>query len=163
VSDWFARVGLPLSSEESAALEALVGVVAPRATPEIALLTSWSDVSHFIVASERDATWWDQEEEEREWLWTRATEQQSESALLQRIASLHAGLDAAVRAAAAAAGAGGTTLVNEAAGSVLLAAQQDALAEMAGEPPGHRFRRKFALFARGRWPLGYHAARFVIF
>ena len=44
-----------------------------------------------------------------------------------------------------------------------LAAHQSALALLAGEGPDHRFVRKYALFTRGRWPLGYHSARFAIF
>jgi hypothetical protein len=45
----------------------------------------------------------------------------------------------------------------------LLAAHQRALAEIAGAGTGHRFIRKHALFSEGRWPVGYHSARFVIF
>jgi hypothetical protein len=163
LNGWFARVGLPLSPDELAEIDALIGVVAPRSSREVLLVTSWPGAMQFVCAAEMDATWWDQEEEEREWLWTRAAELRSESALLQDIARMQASLDAQIRAAAVVAGAGDPIIASEATGSALLAAQQNALAAIAGEPPGHRFMRKFALFERGRWPLGYHASRFVIF
>lgn len=163
MSGWFARVGLPLAGDEHAAIGELVDAVAPEGSRDVLLLKSWHDALRFVRASEFDSAWWDQEEQEREWLWTRAAEGRSESALLQDIVALSAGLVPQVRAAATAAGAGDPAIVDEAMGSALLAAQQNALAELAGEPHGHRFRRKFALFAGGRWPLGYHAARFVIF
>jgi hypothetical protein len=34
---------------------------------------------------------------------------------------------------------------------------------LAGESPNHRFILKYALWKGGRWPLGYHSARFAIF
>jgi hypothetical protein len=166
VSVWFARVGLPLSPEERAAVDALLDAIAPRPSRDVALPASWPEAMRFVRAAEFDATWWDEEEEERERLWARVADLESESALSQRIAALQAGLETPLRAAAAAAcraGVAGPDAVREATGSALLSAQQNALAEMAGQAPGHRFRRKFALFERGRWPLGYHAARFVIF
>ena len=77
------------------------------------------------------------------------------------------GLDLEMRAAATAAviatGQTDSAIAGEAAGMALLAAHQSALAEVAGEGPDHRFVRKYALFSSGRWPLGYHSARFVIF
>ena len=163
MSGWFARVGLPLSRDEQAAVGGLIDSVAPQASGEVTLLTSWQDALQFLRACELDPTGWDQEEREREWLWTRVAELQTESTLLQAMAALQARLDAQVRAALFAAGAKDPVVISEAMGSSLLAAQQSALAELAGELPDHRFRRKFALFEGGRWPLGYHAARFVLF
>ena len=163
MSGWFARVGRPLSSDEQEVIGELIDSAAPQASREVTLLTSWRDALQFVRASEYDSDCWDQEEREREWLWTRVAELQSESTLLQGMAALHVGLDAQVRAAAMAAGANDPSVLSEAIGSALLAAQQNALAVFAGELPDHRFRRKFALFEAGRWPLGYHAARFVIF
>jgi hypothetical protein len=63
----------------------------------------------------------------------------------------------------AAAGVADTVIADEAVAMALLAAHQHALAEIAGAETGHRFRRKYALFEGGRWPVGYHSARFVIF
>lgn len=50
-----------------------------------------------------------------------------------------------------------------AAGAALLAAHQQALAELAGEGGTHFFGFKYALFAGGRWPLGHHRGRYVVF
>ena len=167
MSAWFARVGLPLTLEENVAIGELTRIVAPRAPVVVAALASWHEAAAFVRAAEHDSTWWDQEEEEREALWARATEHRLESELRQQLDAMTRELDAAVRDAAFAAvtsvGRADTAIAVEATGMALLAAHQSALAEMAGEGPGHRFARKYTLFAGGRWPVGYHSARFVIF
>ena len=164
---WFARVGLPLAPEEEAAVGELSRIAAPGALVAVTALASWQDAAAFVRMAEHDATWWDQEEEEREALWTRATEHRTESELLQRLVAVSLALDAEVRgaalAAAAAAGVADTAIAIEATGMALLAAHQSTLAGLAGAGPEHRFVRKYALFTGGRWPLGYHSARFVIF
>jgi len=164
---WFARVGLPLSLEEEAAIGELMRGVAPGAPVVVTALMSWPEAADFVRVAAHDSTWWDEEEEERELLWMRAAELQSESELLERANALTFELDAEVHAAASAAataaGVADTSIAVEATAMALLAAHQHALAGMAGEGPGHRFVRKYALFTGGRWPLGYHSARFVIF
>ena len=164
---WFARVGLPLTPEEVAAIGELTRIVAPHASVAVTAIASWQEAAAFVRAVEHDATWWDQEEEEREALWARAAEHRTESELLRCVEALTGGLEAEVRgaafAAATAAGGTDTNIAVEATGMVLLAAHQCALAGMAGEGPHHRFVRKYALFTSGRWPLGYHSARFVVF
>ena len=91
----------------------------------------------------------------------------TEAEVLRQLDAGIRGLDVEMRAAAlAAAGRAGivdAALATEATGMALLAAHQSALALLAGEGRDHRFVRKYALFARGRWPLGYHSARFAIF
>ena len=162
---WFARVGLPLEQDEEAAAVHLMRIVAPTAA--IAGLASWQEAAAFLRGSERDSMAWDQEEEEREALWARATEQRTEDQVLCQLDSAIRGLDAEVRVAAlAAVGRAGivdAALAAEATGMALLAAHQNALALLAGEGLEHHFVRKYALFVRGRWPLGYHSARFAIF
>jgi len=164
---WFARVGLPLDSDEEAAVVDLMRLVAPHPAVVVAALGSWQQAAAFVRAAERDSLTWDQEEEEREALWTRAAEQRTEDEVLRLLDASLRGLDAEVRAAAltAVGRAGGVDVdvVTEATGMALLAAHQSALALLAGEGHDHRFVRKFALFVRGRWPLGYHSARFAIF
>jgi hypothetical protein len=164
---WFARVGLPLAPEEDAAIGELTRIVAPHASVAVTAIASWQEAAAFVRAVEHDATWWDQEEEEREALWARAAEHRTESELLQYVDAMTGGLEAEVRgaafAAATAAGGTDTNIAVEATGMALLAAHQCALAGMAGEGPNHRFVRKYALFTSGRWPLGYHSARFVVF
>ena len=167
MTGWFARVGLPLTPAETAAIGELLQIVAPNAPVAVTLLASWQEAAAFVHASEHDSTWWDQEEEERELLWTRAAEFRPESELLFCVNEMNGGLGVEVRGAAAAAataaGVSDTAIVGEASGMALLAAHHSALAEMAGEKTDHRFVRKYALFKGGRWPLGYHSARFVIF
>ena len=164
---WFARVGLPLDADEEAAVVELMHSMAPHTAVVAAALGSWAQAAAFVRAAERDSLTWDQEEEEREALWMRASEQRTEGEVLRLLDANLRGLDAEVRAAALAAvrRAGGVDVdvATEATGMALLAAHQSALARMAGEGPDHRFVRKFALFARGRWPLGYDSARFAIF
>jgi len=167
VTPWFARVGLPLSPSEKDAITELMQVVAPRVPIDIKALATWQDAAAFVRIAEQDATWWDDEEEEREALWARACENRSEADLFQRVNAMTQGLERALRDAASAAAQGAgvadPTIAIEAAGSALLAAHQNALAGMAGEGMGLRFVRKYGLFTGGRWPLGYHSARFVIF
>lgn len=164
---WFARVGLPLTPEEYGAVGALLRAVAPDTTVMITRVASWHEAVAFLGMAERDPAWWNQEEEERERLWERAAESRSESELLRAVAAMTSGLDEPIRnaaaIAAAAAGVTDTAIVAEASSMALLAAHQNALAEAAGEGPDHRFILKYALWEGGRWPLGYHSARFAIF
>ena len=164
---WFARVGLPLEPDEEAAVLDLMRLLAPHPAVAVAALRSWQEAAAFVRAAERDSTTWDQDEDEREALWTRATYQRTEDDVLRQLDAGIRGLSAEMRAAALAAigGAGvvDAALANEASEMALLAAHQSALALLAGEGPDHRFVRKYALFVRGRWPLGYHSARFAIF
>ena len=167
MTGWFGRVGLPLTPEEYGAVSALLCSVAPEATVSITRIPSWHEAAAFLGMAERDPTWWNQEEEEREQLWERAAEKLSESELLRAVAAMTSGLDEQIRraasAAATAAGVIDAGIVDEASGMALLAAHQNALAELAGERPDHRFILKYALWKAGRWPLGYHSARFAIF
>jgi hypothetical protein len=167
MTGWFARVGLPLAAKENAAIVELTRIVAPYAPVVVTALASWQEAVTFVRVAEHDPTWWDQEEEERERLWAHATEHRTESELLQRVNTITHELSAEVRnaahAAVKAAGVVDAAIAIEATGMALLAAHQSALADMAGAGPEHRFILKYALFAGGRWPLGYHSARFVIF
>ena len=167
MSAWFARVGLPLDPDEEAAVLGLTRILAPHPAVAVAALASWQEAAEFVRAAERDPNTWDQEEEEREALWTRATEQRTEDEVLRQLDVSIGGLSTEMRAAALAAigraGVLDVAVAAEATGMALLAAHQGALARLAGEGPDHRFVRKYALFVRGRWPLGYHSARFAIF
>jgi len=167
VTAWFARVGLPLAEEERAAIGEMLHVVLPDAPIAITALASWQEAAVFVRAAAHDSAWWDDEEEERELLWARAAEERTEAALLELVTSATCGLDVELRdaahAAMAAAGVADTSIAGEAVAMALLAAHQHALAEIAGAGTGHRFVRKYALYKGGRWPVGYHSARFVIF
>jgi hypothetical protein len=167
VSAWFARVGLPLAEDERAAVGELLRVALPDPPPAVTALASWQDAAIFVRAAALETAWWDDEEEERELLWARAADARTEAGLFEQVTAATCGLDVELREAAlaamAAAGIVDTSIAGEAAAMALLAAHQHALAEIAGAGTGHRFHRKYALFKEGRWPVGYHSGRFVIF
>lgn len=167
MSTWFARVGLPLSPGEDAALDAFLRSIVPAVPKAFDAVASWPDAASYLRLREHDATWWDQEEAEREVLWLHAAEQRSEADLLQGVRDVTRAVGTEIResalAAATLAGVTDGALAHAATGMALLAAHQAAVAQMAGVGPDHWFIRKYALFAGGRWPLGYHAARFAIF
>jgi hypothetical protein len=162
MNDWFARVGQPLSSAEQVAIGELIACAAPGSPMVIDALGSWQAAGRLMRLTAHDSAWWDDEEEEREALWVRAAQQRSEDEVLRQVRDLTRGLEIEMRRAAMAAGAMNAMLADEATAMALLAAHQRALAQLADADPGHRFIRKYALFAMGRWPLGYHAARFAI-
>ena len=164
---WFARVGLPFDDVERAGIIALRTGLDIAAGAAIAGAASWWEAAEFIRADARDSRWWDAEEEERERLWSVAAERFIEEELLGRLASCTDELGGTVRMAAtlaaSRAGVGDPELIRAAIDAALLAAHQRALAELAMADAGHYFRRKFALFAAGRWPLGVCAGRYVVF
>ena len=164
---WFARVGLPLGNDEREAIGKLLRGVAPHAPVAVTALASWQEAAVFVRAAAHDTAWWDDEEEERELLWARAADVRTEAGLFELVTAATGGLDVELRdaalAAMSAAGVVDIAIAGEAAAMALLAAHQRALAEIAGAGSGHRFFRKYALFEGGRWPVGYHSARFVIF
>ena len=167
MSRWFARVGQPLSPVEEVAIDAFLRSVVPAGPIAIDAIVSWSDAARHLRLTEHDATWWDQEEAEREALWMHATQHRSEADLLRGVGDVTLAVGSGIRdaaiAAATVAGAPDATMAHAASGMALLAAHQAAVAQMAGAGPDHWFIRKYALFTGGRWPLGYHAARFAIF
>jgi hypothetical protein len=167
VTGWFARVGLPLAEGERAAVADLLQVAVPHAPVAITALATWQEAAVFMRADAHDSAWWDDEEEERELLWARATQDRTEAGLFELVTAVTRGLDIELREAAhaamTAAGVADAAIAGEAAALALLAAHQHALAQLAGAGSGHRFFRKYALFEGGRWPIGYHSARFVIF
>ena len=163
---WFARVGLPLSQDERAVVADWTRSVAPAAPEALTAVASWQEAAEIVRATDADSTWWDDEEAERERLWAQASERWSESELLESLDAATRGLNGEIHGAASAAAAAGMAderIVAEASGMALLAVHQRALAEMAGASTDHRFVLKYALFAGGRWPLGYHFARLVVF
>ena len=125
---WFSRVGLPLSPAEEAAIGELTRIVAPPLPVAVTALSSWPEAAAFVRSVLHDATWWDQEEEEREALWERAAEHRSEADLLQHLETLNRDLEAEVHdaalAAAATAGVVDQAIAVEAAGMRSLAEGQ---------------------------------------
>jgi hypothetical protein len=164
---WFTRVGLPLNAQEHARITAMLRDLDFAPGAPIVGATSWGEAAQVLRAEEWDNRWWDAEEEERERLWNLAADRLTEGELLARLTAVTAELGDPVRngasLAASRAGMADPGLVRGAADAALLAAHQRALADLAGAAAGHYFRRKFELFAAGRWPLGTFSGKYVLF
>jgi hypothetical protein len=164
---WFTRVGLPLHAQEQASIAAMLRDLGFAPDAPIVGAASWWDAAQVIRAEEWDSRWWDAEEEERERLWSVAAERLTEGELLARLTEVTAALGDPVRngalLAASRSGVADPGLVRAAVDAALLAAHQQALAGLAVAPEGHYFRRKFELFAAGRWPLGIFSGQYVVF
>ena len=164
---WFDRVGTPLAPPETDALHALLLSDPLLAGARLVAVTNWAEASGAARAMDVDAEWWDHEEAERERLWLLASHRVGEAELIRQLTAVTDGVAAGARtkvgAAAARAGIADPVAIGDATAAVLLAAHHNALAELAGEDWGHGFARKYALFAGGRWPLGYHHGRYLIF
>jgi hypothetical protein len=167
VPAWFTCVGLPLSAPEHDSIAAMLRELDFVPGALVVGAASWWDAAQILRAEEWDSRWWDAEEEERERLWSVAAERLTEAELLARLTAVTAALGDPVRngasLAAARDGVADPGLVRAAADAALLAAHQRALASLAGAAEGHYFRRKFELFAAGRWPLGVFSGKYVVF
>lgn len=157
---WFARVGTPLAAEDRADAIAVLVARGQHAAggDTVVLVPSWRAAAAWVDDSAM-AECWDDDEDERETLWTRAAAQIGEGALLAHLTGATSAAAPQVRAAATAmAGEAGTEaseVLATACASALLALHQCVLAQAAGAPADHPFMHKYALFARGRWALGY--------
>jgi len=130
-------------------------------------LAQWHEVGEIIRAPDWDISTWDEEEDERTRLWHRAGEHHDEQTLLLRLTSITDSLageiGGAANLAAAMGGISDAGLVKAASSAALMAAHQNALANLAGEGARHFFVRKYALFERGRWPLGMYRGQYYVF
>lgn len=164
---WFARVGAPLPPGEISALDALLQRQGLLLGAAVVPVGRWQEAAAIVRAAERDSSWWDREEGERERLWELAAAAHGENALLAALDAVRDDIGAAVSAAAGAAmgraGVDDPELLREAVAATLLAAHQEALLRLAGEGDDHYFAIKYQLFAAGRWPLGLQGGRFAVF
>lgn len=164
---WFSCLGVPLAPAERWEVSALLREQGTAPDAEVVGIGSWWEAARTLQACDRDPCWWEWEENERERLWALAADRHGEVDLLRQLTETTDAQRAAIRAAAEAAAlrdrVGDADLVRAAAGAALLAAHQDGLAELAGAASRHYFRRKLALFAAGRWPIGLCGERFVVF
>lgn len=157
---WFARVGASLTAEDRANAAAVLIARGHRAAAAdaVILVRSWRTAAAW-TDDKAMAECWDDDEDEREALWTRATAEIGEGALLAHLTGATSAAAPQVRAAAnAAAGMAGAEdpeALATACASALLALHQAVLAQVAGAPAAHPFMHKYALFAGGRWALGY--------
>tara|TARA_R110002110_G_scaffold12692_9_gene60198 strand:+ start:1826 stop:2449 length:624 start_codon:yes stop_codon:yes gene_type:complete len=163
---WFTKLGRPLERETRAlARSYLDGLGFPDA--ETARLRDWTEAADAAMSLDIDPTHWDVEESLRAGLATDALGLLSEDAL--SIAMTHVSallgerIGAAVRDAAHFWEMEDEALLDAAAGAALQAAHGAALTLIAAAEDDHPFRRKFALFTRGRWPIGIAGLTFNIF
>ncbi len=162
---WFARVGGPLDEDDRADIAAIARA-AGDASSEVERMISWfaacawAETAAAVAIAEED-------EDERERLWQQAAQLHTEGELLAQLQPVTRDAAASVRAAAQDAVARQRIhepmLVDAATAAALLAIHHHALALLAGVPDAHPFMRRHALFRRGRWPLGCHAGRYVIY
>lgn len=163
---WFSRLGRPLDREEKAlARSYLDGLGFPDAEP--ARLRDWTEAADAALTLDIDPAHWEAEESLRAALAADALDHLSEDALNIAMTHVSALLGERVRAAAQDAAhfweVEDEELLNAAAGAALHAAHGAGLSLIAGAEGDHPFRRKFALLARGRWPIGIAGLTFNIF
>jgi hypothetical protein len=163
---WFANVGRPLDREARAlARSYLDGLGFPDA--DVARIAEWADALDAASGLDFDTAQWEIEESLRAGLAAEALERLSEHGLTIALTHVSAILGervgAAVREAAAFAEIDDDELLNAAAGAAIQAAHGAALALITEAETDHPFHRKFALFARGRWPIGLAGLSFNLF
>lgn len=161
---WFAGLGEPIDRETLAlARSYLDGLGFPDA--DVAQIENWEDAADAAANLDFDTAQWEAEESLRVGLAAEALEYMSEEALAIGLTHVSAILGARIRAAAeeAAQGLADDELLNAAVGAAIQAAHGAALSLIADSDEDHPFRRKFALFARGRWPIGIAGLSFNLF
>lgn len=154
---WFSRLGQPLDLETRAlARSYLDGLGFPDV--ELARIRSWAEAADAADMPDWDAAGWEAEEGMRAGVTADALDILREEALTIALQHLAAELGPRIHLAATQAaeiwGVEDESLIGAAAGSALRAAHGAALALAAGADDDHPFRRLFALYARGRWPIG---------
>ncbi len=156
-SAWFSSLGAPLGAGEEADIAAyLAGLELAPQLPTLTV-TSWRQAEE-LARKPADA-WWQAEETARTRLERTARLDPAEPEWLALTDTLQgAAAVAAIRSGCADAG-----LIKVAAGAAIYAVHQYRLAVAADAGEEHPFMRKYALFAGGRWPLGWYGERFAIF
>lgn len=153
---WFSTLGAPLGAGELAELAAYLEGLGLDAPPE--LVTDWPSASATIHRP-ADARWCQAEEARQAALQRTVQLDPADRAWI----ALNDALHGAAAVAAMRFGCSDAGMIKAAAGAASFAAHQAELATAAGCDANHPFRRKFALFEAGRWPLGLYAGRFAIF
>ncbi len=154
---WFSQLSRPIDKETRAlARSYLDGLGLPQV--EVARLRDWEEASDAALSLDIDTAQWEAEESLRAHLAAEALMVISEEALsiaLTHMASLLGErLGNAIRDAAAFWEVEDEGLMDAAAGDAMRTVHSAALALVTGAEYDHPFRRKLALFARGRWPIG---------
>jgi hypothetical protein len=162
---WFSRVGLPLSeADRDTARDYLSALGLPDL--EIAQTTNAADAERIMRDPDWDTRWWSREEAERKRLTAVASSKHGLRAALEALTLATEGhTEASFRQAMASTVIlpGGEALARAAAGALLMALHAHALAQLSECGDSHVFVRKYALFSRGRWPLGVSGGALHIF
>lgn len=163
---WFARVGTTLSTADVANATAILVARGSPAPGQVVQVASWREAANWSNDAQL-AQCWDDDEDAREALWLQVAAEIGEAALLGQLTRVTtasaAEVHAAARTAAGVAAARDPDDVATAAASALLSLHQATLAQLAQAASDHPFNRKFALFAHGRWALGYRDGTYGIF
>jgi hypothetical protein len=167
MSDWFFMLGESLGDSACEhARKYLHGLGINDDIPVIGV-SDWDAARRTISFPAWDRRWWEAEQAEKRRLHQKAIGNMSEKELLALLSHAIERITETVHDAAAveAARLGCTDigLIKAAAGAASEALYLAELARLAGESEGHPFRRKQALFAGGRWPLGIVDGRYHVF
>jgi hypothetical protein len=163
---WFSKLGMPLDREaKQIARDYLDALGFPDVEP--VRVGNWEDAADAALSLDYDTPAWEQEESLRSDLMVRAQEQLSEDALSIALAHVSAILSTALRSAARDQAAlwdiEDEGLSDAMTGAALAAAHGAALALIVDEEKDHPLHLKFALFARGRWPISVAGMSFNLF
>lgn len=160
---WFSRLGTVLGEPDRAAARAYLAGLELRQMPDLELVRDWREAERAARDPGWDDSWWRLEELQRQALTREVAQRLGETAMLD---ALSAAVEACTGSsfAAAMAACADETLARAASGAALMATHGRALALLAGRGNAHPFVQKYALFARGRWPLGLRGPQtFLVF
>lgn len=155
--DWFSRLGAPLADDEAALAAGYLAALDLPAHTRIEVARDWREAERLIRNPLTETGWWAREESERRLLMSEAATRIGESLLFETLTAAVEGYAEATYSGALAAGGGDEAAAKVASGAALMTVHCKALALLAGRGENHLFVQKYALFARGRWPLGMRA------
>ncbi len=163
---WFKTVGEPLTTEVRETAYAYLGALG---FPDVALVPvpSWEEAAGTAESLDWNAPDWEAEEQLAAALTSQALERMSEEALSVALAhvtrTVSAGLRENIEDMAALWEIADEALTQAAAGAIVRAAHQAALALAADAGPDHPLALKFHLFELGRWPIAVTGTTFNLF
>ena len=160
---WFSRLGAVLEEADLEPARVYLAGLELRPIPGLALVRDWREAEQAARDPAWDNSWWLGEEVRRLALTREVTQRIGNAAMLD---ALSAAVEVCTEPTFAAAleASGDEALARVASGAALMAVHGRALALLAGRGDAHPFVQKYALFARGRWPLGLRGPEtFLIF
>jgi len=174
---WFSCLGAPLARADLENSRTYLDALGYPPELEIVRVDNWREAERMVRAPDWDRTWWEREQQERDRLKAAAERRLGSTQMLERLTvateltahAIHAAAIVTMARTGSAADArgraasGADAMVRAASGAATLAAQEFALAQLAGCGPDHLFMRKYSLFQSGRWPLGVLRGAFYLF